>query len=84
MYADVWVIPKRLHAFPRHTLQPLFVDFRVGNMLFSVETQTTEERTQQYQSEVESIYKDLIAKGKALMLSTELGVRPNRSLRYSL
>lgn len=47
-------------------------------MLFSVETQTTEERTQQYQSEVESIYKDLTAKGKALMLSTELGVRPNR------
>lgn len=44
-------------------------------MLFSVETQTTEERTQQYQSEVESIYKDLTAKGKALMLSTELGVR---------
>uniref|UniRef100_A0A8C8I063 Tetratricopeptide repeat protein 13 n=1 Tax=Oncorhynchus tshawytscha TaxID=74940 RepID=A0A8C8I063_ONCTS len=46
---------------------------RVGNMLFSVETQTTEERTQQYQSEIESIYKDLTAKGKALMLSTELG-----------
>uniref|UniRef100_A0A672FI12 Tetratricopeptide repeat domain 13 n=1 Tax=Salarias fasciatus TaxID=181472 RepID=A0A672FI12_SALFA len=34
---------------------------------------TTEERTQQYQSEIESIYKDLTAKGKALMLSTELG-----------
>uniref|UniRef100_A0AAY4CDF8 Tetratricopeptide repeat domain 13 n=1 Tax=Denticeps clupeoides TaxID=299321 RepID=A0AAY4CDF8_9TELE len=46
---------------------------RVGNMLFSVETQTTEERTQQYQSEIESLYKDLTAKGKALMLSTELG-----------
>uniref|UniRef100_A0A8D3E9C8 Tetratricopeptide repeat domain 13 n=1 Tax=Scophthalmus maximus TaxID=52904 RepID=A0A8D3E9C8_SCOMX len=46
---------------------------RVGNMLFSVETQTTEDRTQQYQSEIESIYKDLTAKGKALMLSTELG-----------
>uniref|UniRef100_A0A7N8YQK8 Tetratricopeptide repeat domain 13 n=1 Tax=Mastacembelus armatus TaxID=205130 RepID=A0A7N8YQK8_9TELE len=46
---------------------------RVGNMLFSVETQTTEERTQQYQSEIESIYKDLTTKGKALMLSTELG-----------
>uniref|UniRef100_A0A8C8DY83 Tetratricopeptide repeat domain 13 n=1 Tax=Oryzias sinensis TaxID=183150 RepID=A0A8C8DY83_9TELE len=46
---------------------------RVGNMLFSVETQTTEERTQQYQSEIESIYKDLTVKGKALMLSTELG-----------
>lgn len=52
-----------------------FLCFRVGNMLFSVETQTTEERTQQYQLEVESIYKDLTAKGKALMLSTELGVR---------
>lgn len=48
---------------------------RVGNMLFSVETQTTEERTQQYQSEIENIYKDLTVKGKALMLSTELGVR---------
>ena len=47
---------------------------RVGNMLFSVETQTTEERTQQYQSEIENLYKDLTAKGKALMLSTELGV----------
>lgn len=55
--------------------RPSFLRFRVGNMLFSVETQTTEERTQQYQSEVESIYKDLTAKGKALMLSTELGVR---------
>ena len=43
-------------------------------MLFSVETQTTEERTQQYQSEIENLYKDLTAKGKALMLSTELGV----------
>uniref|UniRef100_A0A8C1SJB5 Uncharacterized protein n=1 Tax=Cyprinus carpio TaxID=7962 RepID=A0A8C1SJB5_CYPCA len=48
---------------------------RVGNMLFSVETQTTDERTQQYQSEIEALYKDLTAKGKALMLSTELGVR---------
>ncbi|KAK1170738.1 tetratricopeptide repeat protein 13 [Acipenser oxyrinchus oxyrinchus] len=46
---------------------------RVGNMLFSVETQTTEERTQQYQLEIESLYKDLTTKGKALMLSTELG-----------
>ncbi|XP_057208902.1 tetratricopeptide repeat protein 13 isoform X2 [Triplophysa rosa] len=46
---------------------------RVGNMLFSVETQTTDERTQQYQSEIEALYKDLTAKGKALMLSTELG-----------
>lgn len=49
--------------------------YRVGNMLFSVETQTTEERTQQYQSEIEALYKDLTAKGKALMLSSELGVR---------
>ncbi|XP_033859358.2 tetratricopeptide repeat protein 13-like isoform X1 [Acipenser ruthenus] len=46
---------------------------RVGSMLFSVETQTTEERTQQYQLEIESLYKDLTTKGKALMLSTELG-----------
>ncbi|XP_056118622.1 tetratricopeptide repeat protein 13 isoform X2 [Rhinichthys klamathensis goyatoka] len=46
---------------------------RVGNMLFSVETQTTDERTQQYQSEIEALYKDLTAKGKTLMLSTELG-----------
>uniref|UniRef100_A0AAY5EN81 Tetratricopeptide repeat domain 13 n=2 Tax=Electrophorus electricus TaxID=8005 RepID=A0AAY5EN81_ELEEL len=46
---------------------------RVGNMLFSVETQTTEERTQQYQSEMEALYKDLTVKGKALMLSSELG-----------
>ncbi|XP_046729595.1 tetratricopeptide repeat protein 13 isoform X2 [Silurus meridionalis] len=46
---------------------------RVGNMLFSVETQTTEERTQQYQSEIEALYKDLTTKGKALMLSSELG-----------
>lgn len=50
--------------------------FRVGNMLFSVETQTTEDRTQQYQTEIEALYKDLTAKGKALMLSSELGVRP--------
>ncbi|XP_051510697.1 tetratricopeptide repeat protein 13 isoform X2 [Myxocyprinus asiaticus] len=46
---------------------------RVGNMLFSVETQTTDERTQQYQSEIDALYKDLTAKGKTLMLSTELG-----------
>ncbi|XP_051500787.1 tetratricopeptide repeat protein 13-like isoform X2 [Myxocyprinus asiaticus] len=46
---------------------------RVGNILFSVETQTTDDRTQQYQSEIEALYKDLTAKGKALMLSTELG-----------
>ncbi|XP_043551349.1 tetratricopeptide repeat protein 13 isoform X3 [Chiloscyllium plagiosum] len=46
---------------------------RVGNMLFSVETQTTEERTQQYHDEIEALYKDLNSKGKALILSTELG-----------
>uniref|UniRef100_A0A4W3K4A4 Tetratricopeptide repeat domain 13 n=1 Tax=Callorhinchus milii TaxID=7868 RepID=A0A4W3K4A4_CALMI len=46
---------------------------RVGNMLFSVETQTTEERTQQYHDEIDALYKDLNSKGKALMLSTELG-----------
>ncbi|XP_077409363.1 tetratricopeptide repeat protein 13 isoform X2 [Vanacampus margaritifer] len=44
---------------------------RVGNMLFSVETQTTEERTHQYQSEIESIYRELTTKGKVFMLSTE-------------
>lgn len=44
-------------------------------MLFSVETQTTEERTQQYHDEIEALYKDLSSKGKALILSTELGVR---------
>lgn len=53
-------------------------------MLFSVETQTTEERTQQYQSEIEAIYKDLTAKGKALMLSTELGVRFSFALDWKL
>ncbi|TRZ00212.1 hypothetical protein DNTS_025371 [Danionella cerebrum] len=42
-------------------------------MLFSVETQTTDERTQQYQSEIEALYKELTTKGKTLMLSTELG-----------
>uniref|UniRef100_H3B7C2 Tetratricopeptide repeat domain 13 n=2 Tax=Latimeria chalumnae TaxID=7897 RepID=H3B7C2_LATCH len=46
---------------------------KVGNMLLSVETQTSEERTQHYHSEIETLYKDLNAKGKALMLSTELG-----------
>ncbi|MGH0163162.1 UNVERIFIED_CONTAM: hypothetical protein FKN15_044266 [Acipenser sinensis] len=54
---------------------------RVGSMLFSVETQTTEERTQQYQLEIESLYKDLTTKGKALMLSTELG--PSRLVQKS-
>lgn len=44
-------------------------------MLFSVETQTTEERTQQYQSEIESIYRELTTKGKVFMLSAEFAVR---------
>lgn len=57
---------------------------RVGNMLFSVETQTTDERTQQYQSEIEALYKDLTAKGKTLMLSTELGVRTSVCVSVSL
>ncbi|XP_018425300.1 PREDICTED: tetratricopeptide repeat protein 13 isoform X1 [Nanorana parkeri] len=46
---------------------------KIGNILFSVETQTTEERTQLYHAEMESLYKDLTAKGKVLALSTELG-----------
>lgn len=46
---------------------------KIGNILFSVETQTTEERTQLYHAEIESLYKDLTAKGKVLVLSTELG-----------
>ncbi|XP_069091131.1 tetratricopeptide repeat protein 13 isoform X1 [Pleurodeles waltl] len=46
---------------------------KVGNILFSVETQTTEERTQLYHAEIEALYKDLTAKGKVLILSTELG-----------
>lgn len=48
---------------------------RVGNILFSVETQTTEERTQLYHAEIDALYKDLTAKGKILILSAELGVR---------
>uniref|UniRef100_A0A8C5R2L3 Tetratricopeptide repeat domain 13 n=1 Tax=Leptobrachium leishanense TaxID=445787 RepID=A0A8C5R2L3_9ANUR len=46
---------------------------RVGNMLFSVETQTTEDRTQLYHAEIEALYKDLTTKGKVLALSTEMG-----------
>lgn len=65
-------------------LMILFVCVRVGNMLFSVETQTTDERTQQYQSEIEALYKDLTAKGKTLMLSTELGVRTSVCVSASL
>lgn len=47
----------------------------MGNILFSVETQTTEERTQLYHAEIDALYKDLTAKGKILILSAELGVR---------
>ncbi|EGW03355.1 Tetratricopeptide repeat protein 13, partial [Cricetulus griseus] len=46
---------------------------RVGNILFSVETQTTEERTQLYHAEIDALYKDLTAKGKVLILSSEFG-----------
>uniref|UniRef100_A0A6J0UFD9 Tetratricopeptide repeat protein 13 isoform X1 n=1 Tax=Pogona vitticeps TaxID=103695 RepID=A0A6J0UFD9_9SAUR len=46
---------------------------RIGNILFSVETQTTEERTQLYHAEIDALYKDLTAKGKILVLSTEAG-----------
>jgi hypothetical protein len=48
--------------------------FRAGNILFSVETQTTEERTQLYHAEIDALYKDLTAKGKVLILSSEFGV----------
>ncbi|XP_062981487.1 tetratricopeptide repeat protein 13 [Elgaria multicarinata webbii] len=46
---------------------------KIGNILFSVETQTTEERTQLYHSEIDALYKDLTTKGKILVLSAELG-----------
>ncbi|NXD12753.1 TTC13 protein, partial [Nothocercus nigrocapillus] len=46
---------------------------KVGNILFSVETQTTEERTQLYHAEIDALYKDLTAKGKVLVLSAEMG-----------
>uniref|UniRef100_A0A6I8N9A7 Tetratricopeptide repeat domain 13 n=1 Tax=Ornithorhynchus anatinus TaxID=9258 RepID=A0A6I8N9A7_ORNAN len=46
---------------------------KVGNILFSVETQTTEERTQLYHAEIDALYKDLTTKGKILILSSELG-----------
>lgn len=52
----------------------LYLLDRVGNILFSVETQTTEERTQLYHAEIDALYKDLTAKGKILVLSAELGV----------
>lgn len=61
--------------------------FRVGNILFSVETQTTEERTQLYHAEIDALYRDLTAKGKVLILSSEFGVGvcPSgpRRLRFS-
>lgn len=57
------------HAFDTHSYI-----FRVGNILFSVETQTTEERTQLYHAEIDALYKDLTAKGKVLILSSEFGV----------
>ncbi|XP_054852380.1 tetratricopeptide repeat protein 13 [Eublepharis macularius] len=46
---------------------------KIGNILFSLETQTTEERTQLYHAEIDALYKDLTAKGKMLVLSAELG-----------
>ncbi|XP_066467504.1 tetratricopeptide repeat protein 13 isoform X2 [Tiliqua scincoides] len=46
---------------------------KIGNILFSVETQTTEERTQLYHAEIDAFYKDLTTKGKILVLSAELG-----------
>ncbi|XP_027698414.1 tetratricopeptide repeat protein 13-like isoform X2 [Vombatus ursinus] len=45
----------------------------IGNILFSMETQTTEERTQLYHAEIDALYKDLKTKGKVLILSSELG-----------
>ncbi|XP_036292233.1 tetratricopeptide repeat protein 13 isoform X4 [Pipistrellus kuhlii] len=46
---------------------------KVGNILFSVETQTTGERTQLYHAEIDALYRDLTAKGKVLILSSEFG-----------
>ncbi|XP_016051507.1 PREDICTED: tetratricopeptide repeat protein 13 isoform X4 [Miniopterus natalensis] len=46
---------------------------KIGNILFSVETQTTEERTQSYHAEIDALYRDLTAKGKVLTLSSEFG-----------
>ncbi|KAJ7342230.1 hypothetical protein JRQ81_009754 [Phrynocephalus forsythii] len=46
---------------------------KIGNILFSVETQTTEERTQLYHAEIDALYKDLTTKGKILVLSAEDG-----------
>ncbi|XP_015680390.1 tetratricopeptide repeat protein 13, partial [Protobothrops mucrosquamatus] len=44
---------------------------RIGNLLFSVETQTTEARTQLYHTEIDALYKDLTMKGKIHLLSAE-------------
>ena len=55
-------------------LTHILVICRVGNILFSVETQTTEDRTQLYHAEIDALYKDLTAKGKVLILSSEFGV----------
>uniref|UniRef100_A0A8C1EIU1 Tetratricopeptide repeat domain 13 n=1 Tax=Cyprinus carpio carpio TaxID=630221 RepID=A0A8C1EIU1_CYPCA len=55
---------------------------RVGNMLFSVETQTTDERTQQYQSEIEALYKDLTA--KASISQSPLGCYSFSVVAYSV
>lgn len=66
---DQVLLKKFLPPFSFHLLD------RVGNVLFSVETQTTEERTQLYHAEIDALYKDLTAKGKVLILSAELGVR---------
>nr|XP_028579819.1 tetratricopeptide repeat protein 13 isoform X1 [Podarcis muralis] len=46
---------------------------KIGNILFSVETQTTEERTQLYHAEIDALYKDLTTKGKLLVSSAESG-----------
>ncbi|XP_025019465.1 tetratricopeptide repeat protein 13 isoform X3 [Python bivittatus] len=44
---------------------------RIRNLLFSVETQTTEARTQLYHTEIDALYKDLTMKGKTYILSAE-------------
>ncbi|KAM6462299.1 tetratricopeptide repeat protein 13 isoform 3-T3 [Liasis olivaceus] len=44
---------------------------RIRNLLFSVETQTTEARTQLYHTEIDALYKDLTIKGKTYILSAE-------------
>lgn len=58
--------------------------FRTGNILLSLETQTTEERTQLYHAEIDALYKELIAKGKMLVLSAELGVRSSLYLLFKV